>query len=121
MLKNNIYLPWAELGKTPLHYFTDKEPSSLKRVLKLAVPHTTLRAKFAICKNNKEVQYLPKEFTDWFQEYKETWLNHYNITDWRARDEQSGVLLAECDDHALDIKLFLDTYPLFDSIVILSS
>jgi hypothetical protein len=121
MLKNNIYLPWSELGKTPLHYFEDKEPSHIERIFELVKPHVTLRTKFVICKGDKTVKKLSKEFKDWFQPYKNPWLNYYSITDWQARDEQSGVLLAECDDHVLDIKLFLDTYPLFDSIVILSS
>ena len=46
--KNNIYLPWAELGKKPVRYYTDKEPSDQKRINQLCKPHKTLRAKFFI-------------------------------------------------------------------------
>ena len=96
--KNNIYLPWSELGKTPLQYYNDNEPNNQARFNHLAKPHMTLRSQFYIAKNNIEPAELDKQFTDWFADYKQSWLDHYNITKWDKIDEKSAPLLAHADD-----------------------
>jgi hypothetical protein len=115
MLKNNIYLTHGGTGKTPLKHFLDKKPFNIESIS----PHTRLKASFAICQVEKNIETLSEDFENWFQPFKDTWLNHYNIKDWQARDEHSAVLLAECDDHSIDIASFIDAYPFFDSISIL--
>ena len=119
MLKNNLYLPWAaELGKTPLQYFTDQKSASIEKLIESTSPHTMLRASFAICQVEKHIETFSEEFENWFQPFKDSWLTHYGLEDWRPRDEHSAVLLAECDDQSFDTVAFLDAYPFFDSIVI---
>lgn len=92
--KNNIYLPWAELGKKPLIYWGDKEPSDQKRINQLCKPHITLRAKFFIPCKDIYAEILQTEFEEWFKKYKKTWLSHYNITRWNEIDEYCAPLLA---------------------------
>jgi len=117
MLKNNLYLPWAESGKKKLlQYFADRKPSNLENILELTRPHETLRAGFAVCQVEKDVEEFPADFNDWFKPHRDAWLEHFQLKDWQPRDEHSGVLLAECDDQALDIVALIDAYPTFDSI-----
>jgi hypothetical protein len=118
LVKNNLYLPWTELGKTPLDYFNNSEPNDLASLCALAKPHITLRAKFMIARRDFAPPPLPQEFHEWFLQYRATWLAHHGITDWRPRDEYVGVLLAEPQDTTIDIEQVLKEYPTFHSLEI---
>ena len=115
-VKNNLYLPWSELGKSPLNYYNDKEPTRLERFCELSKPHVTLRAKFMIAMKDFDPPVLSQEFEQWFSQFKTAWLAHYNIREWRTRDEYIGVLLAEPEDRTIDIEQVLKEYPTFHSI-----
>jgi hypothetical protein len=115
-IKNNLYLPWTELGKTPLYYYINKEPEDINRFCELAKPHETLRAKFMIALKDFNPPRLSQEFEQWFAPFKSLWLQHHNIKDWRACDEYLGVLLAEPEDKNIDIEQMLKVYPMFHSI-----
>ena len=115
-VKNNLYLPWTELGKTPLDYYNNNEPAEFDRFCELSKPHVTLRAKFMIALKNFNPPALSQEFEQWFSQFKTTWLEHYNIKDWRACDEYLGVLLAEPADKTIDIKQVMKEYPTFHSL-----
>jgi len=92
--KNNIYLSWAELGKKPLVYWKNEEPSDQLRINQLCRPHTTFRAKFFISCEDIIPKILDSEFIKWFDQYKENWLAHHNILKWNELDEYSAPLLA---------------------------
>jgi hypothetical protein len=115
-VKNNLYLPWTELGKTPLDYYNNNEPEDIDRFCELAKPHETLRAKFMIALKDFNPPRLSQEFEQWFAPFKSLWLQHHNIKDWRACDEYLGVLLAEPQDRTIDVKQVLEVYPMFHSI-----
>ena len=117
-VKNNLYLPWTELGKTPLDYYNNHELGELDRFCELSKPHVTLRAKFMIALRDFDPPALSPEFEQWFSQFKTQWLEHYNITDWRPRDEYLGVLLAEPQDRTVDIEQVLKEYPTFHSLEI---
>jgi hypothetical protein len=117
-IKNNLYLPWTELGKLPLDYYNDKEPIEFNRFYELSKPHITLRAKFMIALKDVAPQELSQDFEKWFSQFRTQWLKHYNIKDWRARDEYMGVLLAEPQDRTIDIEQVLKEYPTFHSLEI---
>ena len=91
---NNIYLPWAELGKTPLVYWKNKEPNDQTRINELCKPHLTLRAKFIIPNNDHTPKKFNVEFIEWFSRYEKDWLLHYNIKKWNEIHESSAPLLA---------------------------
>jgi hypothetical protein len=115
-VKNNLYLPWTELGKTPLDYYNNHEPRELDKFCKLSKPHVTLRAKFMIAMKDFNPPALSPEFEQWFSQFKTPWLEHYNIRDWRACDEYLGVLLAEPEDRTIDIEQVVKEYPSFHSV-----
>jgi len=115
-VKNNLYLPWTELGKTPLDYYNNNEPTDLNRFCELSKPHITLRAKFMIALKDFDPPALSPEFKQWFAQFRTPWLEHYNIRDWRARDEYLGVLLAEPQDQNIDIERVVKEYPTFHSV-----
>ena len=94
IIKNYIYLPWAELGKTPQTYWKDKEPSNQDRFNTLAKPHTTFRAKFFIASEDKEPAPLEPDFVEWFGNYKQGWFAHHGVNKWDNINEDSAPLLA---------------------------
>ena len=95
--QNNIYLRWAELGKTPLKYWQNNEPSNQARINELCKPHTTLRAQFNICLKDFKPKTFDQNFVEWFAQYKDAWLKHHKIANWDGIDEYSAVLLAHTD------------------------
>ena len=95
--RNNLYLPWAELGKTPYAYWRDREPNNQERFNQLAKPHTTFRAKFFIATEDKVPSPLNTEFVEWFEMYKEEWFAYHGITKWNKILEESAPLLATTD------------------------
>ena len=94
IVKNNIYLPWAELGKKPFVYWKNKEPSNKDRFMELCKPHQTFRAKFMIALQDIIPTPLPNQFTQWFEQYKDSWLYKNKLQKWDEIDETSAPLLA---------------------------
>lgn len=113
--KNHIYLPWSELGKTPLSYWMDQEPNDIKRFVELARPHQTFRAKFKIMLQDHTPIKLPNDFTHWFRQFKEDWLNAYELEDWTEIDEYCAPLLA-IPTHNQDIQKLIDQGYIFNCI-----
>lgn len=91
--KNNIYLPWSELGKKPWDYWENKEPENQQRINELCKPHITFRAQFFIASKNV-IPEISTAFEEWFKKYKEKWIAHHNIKKWDEIDEKSAPLLA---------------------------
>ena len=114
--KNNLYLPWSELGKTPLAYYKNKEPSSLDRFIELGKPHVTLRPRFVICRQEEAVKKFDDGFKNWFATLSQGWLSHYGMERWREADEFSGVLLATPKDASADVDIILKQYPRIQSV-----
>lgn len=116
--KNNLYLPWSELGKTPLVYYKNKEPSQLDRFIELAKPHMTLRPRFMICRRGEGVKKFDDGFKTWFTTLSQGWLGHYGLEQWREQDEFSGVLLATPSDAKTDTDVIIKEYPKFKTLSI---
>jgi len=95
--KNNLYLPWSELGKTPLTYWINNEPTKQKRFNILCKPHITFRAKFFIALDDIKGMTFPNQFNQYFNQFKQQWLKHYGIDDWTERDEGCAPMLAHTD------------------------
>jgi len=99
---NNIYLPWAELGKKPVDYWKDHEPSNQQRFNQLCKPHMTLRTKFFISLTDRVPSKFTADFLEWFDVYKKTWLQAYNIKDYTEIHQYSAPLLAHAN-HKQDL------------------
>ncbi len=96
--KNNIYLPWSELGKKPFAYYTDKEPNNQKRVNELCKPHTTFRAKFFISLKDVSPSKFTPDFLEWFDQYKKSWLEKYQIDNYSEIHQYSAPILAHTNN-----------------------
>ena len=96
--KNNIYLPWAELGKKPFHYYTDNEPDNEARMIELCKPHTTFRAKFFISLKDITPSEFTPDFIKWFDQYKQAWFKAYQIEDYAPIHEHSAPMLAHTNN-----------------------
>ena len=94
IIKNNMYLPWTELGKKPFDYWSDGEPNNEERVMELCKAHFTFRAQFFIALKSNKPKSFPQEFIDWFSLYKTKWLQKNNIEKWNEVNEFSAPLLA---------------------------
>ena len=82
------------MGKTPLAYWKNAEPNNQSRFNELAKPHITFRTKFFVAIKNIKPTTLSNNFLDWFDSYKNSWFEHYNINKWDHIDEHSAPLLA---------------------------
>lgn len=116
LIKNHIYLPWAELGKKPLQYWKNQEPANQSRFLQLAKPHLTFRAKFFIQAEDQEPKQLPADFIEWFAKYKKSWLEYYKISKWDETDEFCAPLLG-IPEHKEDIDYLKNAGYKFDRII----
>jgi hypothetical protein len=97
IVRNYIYLPWSELGKTPMKYWKHQEPSDQSRFNALAKPHTTFRAKFYIALQDVTPQPFNEAFVEWFDHYKQGWLAHHGLAKWENVNEYCSPLLATTD------------------------
>jgi len=97
IIRNNLYLDWSELGKTPLGYWYDHEPNDQARFNTLAKPHITFRAKFSIALRDRKPRALDPAFIKWFAQYKQSWLAHHGVKKWDEIDEYCSPLLATTD------------------------
>lgn len=98
IIRNNLYLEWSELGKTPMGYWHDGEPNDQTRFNELAKPHMTFRAKFSIALQDIKPSKLDPAFVKWFDQYKQDWLKHHGVLKWDEIDEYCSPLLASTDD-----------------------
>ena len=93
--KNNLYLPWAELGKQPYKYWIDKEPADQTRFNSLCKPHVTFKAKFFVALFDMEQpKPFPNQFNQYFNQFRSQWFETYNIAKWTEKDEWCAPLLA---------------------------
>lgn len=98
--KGDIFIQWAELGKTPYLYWKHNEPSDIARICQLAKPWRILRPSLLIAVDdidtlaNKETT----EFADWWQQYSYTWCKHWELSRWDITDMHSAVVFGRVAD-----------------------
>jgi hypothetical protein len=84
----DIYVRWAELGKTPYHYWENNEPNDLQRMCQLAKPWLKLRPNIHIALKDidtlKDIQC--NNFATWWKTYQTGWTAHWNISKWTIDD-----------------------------------
>jgi hypothetical protein len=99
------YCRWSELGKHPYQYWLDKEPNDIIRLCQLATPWTILRPSFTIALEDTDL-FLSKEelqeFNTWFSEYKDQWIQHWNLKSWDEKEMNSVIPIGEI----LDVSTF---------------
>lgn len=94
------FVAYNELGKTPYHYWKDKEPDNFERFCQLAKP--MLRFNFAIKLFLEENDFSKleglDEFINWFSKYKKDWCNYHNIPDWSIEQMLGEIPIGYCKD-----------------------
>jgi hypothetical protein len=102
----DVFLGWAELGKTPYEYWRTGEPNNIDRLCEFAKPWLKLRFRISIATedadtlDNKQVD----DFNKWFAQYKTEWCAYWNLSDWSINDVYSPIVFGRIDP----INPFLD-------------
>jgi len=96
----DVFVSWAELGKTPYTYWSNNEPNDVDRLCKLAKPWLKLRPKILIAledidtlKNKKK-----SEFEKWWAQYHPIWCRYWNLESWTIKDMYSVTVIGKVDD-----------------------
>jgi hypothetical protein len=96
----DVFVTWAELGKTPYFYWSNGEPNDIDRLCRLAKPWLILRPKIKIAledidhMGNKKI----KEFESWWADYEEPWCRHWNLKSWSSQDMFSSAVVGKVSD-----------------------
>jgi hypothetical protein len=98
IIKNNIYLRFAESGKRPSECWDDKETATKENLDKTMVAHYTFKPDWFISLKSYHPSPLPKQFDDWFYPFRQDFLDRFGLSKWDHVDEQSAVHLASPTD-----------------------
>jgi len=95
-----VFVNWAELGKTPYFYWSNREPEDLDRLCRLAKPWLKLRPRIKIALEDfdslkdKELD----QFKLWWTKYEADWCHHWNLTSWTVEDMFSNAVIGHIPD-----------------------
>lgn len=83
-----VYVSWAELGKTPYHYWKNNEPDDIDRICELAKPWLILRPKLNIAFSDIDFMVNKKSdsFDQWWEQHHDSWCRYWNIDRWSIYD-----------------------------------
>jgi len=109
----DVYVPWAELGKSPYDYWADREPSDLSRLCELAKPWLKLKPKICVAFEHidKMQNVCVNEFNAWWAHYETPWCSHWNIESWSVKDMHASTLIGHTDHIVIKNKLAQKIYP----------
>jgi hypothetical protein len=96
----DVFVRWAELGKTPYTYWKNGEPNDSTRMCELIKPWLVLKPKMCIALEDidtlKNIE--SHEFESWWKQYSEIWCRHWNIPAWTLIDIFSAVIFGKVED-----------------------
>jgi hypothetical protein len=95
----DVYIRWAELGKTPYVYWKNREPNNLDRICELAKPWIKLRPKLTVALEDYNFfdRYNIEEFNHWWKDYEKSWCQYWNIPSWSITDIASVSVIGKVD------------------------
>jgi len=84
----DVFVNWAELGKTPYGYWKDNEPNDIPRMCELIKPWLKLRPKIQVALEDIDtLQHIEiTEFETWWKQYSPALCKHWNIDSWSTHD-----------------------------------
>jgi hypothetical protein len=92
IVPGNLYLYWAEQGKTPADYYCAQDPDNLENFLKITVPH---RQFSGFCTLQIDTKYtIGSEFWQWFSKYKQAFVDRWQLDDWTPLHQNGAIELA---------------------------
>jgi len=104
-----VFISWAELGKTPYQYWLDNEPNNISRICALVKPWALLRPKLCVALAPLDFLHGKKivEFNQWWTQYHDDWCQHWHINQWTIDDMFSIMPIGkvrEIDTLAIKLK-----------------
>lgn len=98
--KNQCFMRWQELAKSPYSYYLNKEPNNINRLCELSKPWITLRPSFHIaCDDLNLLKGVNIEsFDNWFAYFKDEWCKHWDILDWNSLEMFKVIPIGEFED-----------------------
>jgi hypothetical protein len=96
----DVYISWAELGKSPYTYWQNNEPNDIQRICQLAKPWLTFRPKLniALVDINSLYQKDIVNFNNWWKTYHEEWCLHWGIPQWTIENMFSHLVIGNVND-----------------------
>lgn len=98
--EGDVFVRWAELGKTPYSYWEDQEPNDIARMCELSKPWLKLRAKLNISIANVDTlqRFQVNKFNSWWKDYEEKWCQHWGLPHWGIHDIASVSVIGRVKD-----------------------
>lgn len=98
--RGDVYIKWAELGKSPYHYWKNSEPNDIQRLCNLAKPWLKLKPKLSIALNDVDFvdQTDKNEFLQWWEQYEQPWCSHWGIDHWGATEIFAVSVIGHIND-----------------------
>lgn len=101
MIAGNIYHIWAEFGKTPYHYWLNRDNPDVTHFINNCKPHVTFRPGFSLWIRDMTFDVFNADFEAWFDSYRDIWQKIYS-TDPMSAYSRGGVILAKPVDPQFD-------------------
>jgi len=95
----DVFVRWAELGKTPYSYWSDDEPDQPDRLNELAKPWLELHPKIMIALEDWDCLASTKvvEFSSWWKPRHDAWCRHWGIPKWDLGNMFSVLVFGKVD------------------------
>jgi hypothetical protein len=96
----DLYVEWAELGKTPYTYWMNNEPDNKEQLCNLAKPWVNLYSKLTVSFSNRTLFPIHNQtdFDLWWQSRSQDWCQHWNIDSWTLADMNSVIVVGKIDN-----------------------
>ena len=96
----DLYLQWAEMGKTPYTYWKNNEPDNKERLNNLAKPWVNLCSKLIVSFSDQLLvpTHNQLEFDYWWRSRSQEWCRHWNIDLWTLADMHSVIVIGKIDN-----------------------
>jgi hypothetical protein len=103
----DVYIKWGELGKSPYSYWANGEPDDFNRLCALAKPWNICRNKLSIALYDTDflVALDCKNFDAWWDQHKQQWCQHWNLSEWTLDHMYSAVVIGRVNsvDTVIDL------------------
>ena len=111
----DVYVTWAELGKTPYQYWLDQEIDDRERLCKLAKPWVNFYPKIMVALEGRQrLDGIDQSgFQSWWQQRHDQWCDHWNIDSWTIEDMYSVIVIGALDHEKLKSVLRENAKPVY--------
>jgi hypothetical protein len=99
----SVNLIWSELGKSPFHYWENKEPNDIERMCQLAKPWLIFKPQVHIALEDidgslRYTKHQQLEFNEWWKDYEKPWCEHWGIESWNLKQMFGFNTIGHVDD-----------------------